>query len=64
MSNLHKEKTQTSTPEQSRRLKEVTLQCGANLEATPTVHLVWAAARPLWTITANLADPATADLEV
>jgi len=48
MSDLHREKTQTSTPEQSRRLEEVTMQSGANLVATQgrPPHLAWAAARP------------------
>jgi len=65
MSDLHREKTQTSTPEQSRRLEEVTLQSGANLAATQghPPHLAWAAARPLWPIIANLTDPASTDLE-
>jgi len=34
MSDLHIEKTRTSTLEQSRRLEEVTLQSGAKMAAT------------------------------
>jgi len=65
MSDLHREKTRMSTPEQSRRLEEVTLQSGVNLAATQGCppHLAWATARPLWPITANLADPASTAFE-
>jgi len=65
MSDLHREKTRTSTPEQSRRLEEVTLQSGANLAAAQgrSPHLSWAAARPLWPITANLSDLASTAFE-
>jgi len=49
MSDLHREKTETSTLEQSRRLKEVTLQSGANLAATQghPPHLALAVLVPL-----------------
>jgi hypothetical protein len=65
MSDLHKEKTQTSSLEQSKRLEEVTLQSGAMLAATEAhpPHLAWAAARGYWPITTNLADPASTTFE-
>ena len=65
MLDLHREKTRTSTLEESRRLEEVTLQSGANLAATQgsPPHLAWAATRLLWPITANLSDPASTAFE-
>jgi len=65
MSDLHREKTRTSTQEQSRRLQEPPPETRAHLEATQGRAPLpgGAAARGSPQIRVNLADPASTDFE-
>jgi len=65
MLDLHREKTGTSTQEQSRRFQEPPPKTWANLEATQgrAPLLGGAAARGSPPIGANLADAASTDFE-
>ena len=62
MSDLHREKTLTSTPEQSRGDNPAKWgQFGSHTRLP--AHLAWAATQPLWPIIANLTDPASIAFE-